>query len=529
VSFDLVLRGGAVADGTGAPLRVADVALTGDCLTLLAPGAPAEAAESADVTGSVVAPGFIDVHTHSDTATMLGEGTDALAHAAVLQGVTVEICGNCGSAMFPAPSDHFPTPEPETRTASGGGIRTFPDFEAFAAAHEAVPRANHLVSLAGHGTLREAVLGHADRAATPDELATMCALLDADLRAGAAGLSTGLIYTPGTYADTQEVVALAAVAARHGKPYVTHLRDEMSRVEEALEEAVQIAQRSGAALHVSHHKTAGKYGWGRTERTLPRLAELRAAGLDVSCDVYPYTAGSTSLSAMLPPWANADGRGALLRRLTDTGQRERIRRAIAEGVPGWENTVGNGGWDRISVAGAAAHPELQGRTVAEIAAGRGLDPVDLVAELLIAEAGEVTIISHSMREDDVRRVLAGPFTMIGSDGVPKPGLPHPRWAGTFPRVLGHYARDLGLMNVETAVHRMTGLAAARFGLTGRGVLRDGAHADLVVFDPETVADRATYTEPLLPPSGIHRVLVAGRTVVRDGLVTAARPGRMLRP
>ncbi|MGI8332650.1 N-acyl-D-amino-acid deacylase family protein [Actinomadura scrupuli] len=527
MSFDLVLRGGAVADGTGAPLRAADVAVAGDSLTLLAPGAPADAAETADVTGAVVAPGFIDVHTHSDIATMLGEGTEALAHAAVRQGVTVEICGNCGSAMFPAPP--HPSPAPDREPPVAGGARIFAGFEAFAAAHAAVPRANHLASLAGHGTLRAAVLGHADRAATPGELATMCALLDADLRAGAAGLSTGLIYTPGTYAGTEEVIALAAVAARHGKPYVTHLRDEMSRVEEALEEAVLIARRSGAALHVSHHKTAGKYGWGRTERTLPRLAGLRAAGLDVTCDVYPYTAGSTSLSALLPPWANAGGLYALLRRLADAGQRERMRRAIADGVPGWENTVGNGGWDRISVAGASAHPGLQGRTIAEIAAGRGLDPVDLAAELLIAEAGQVTIISHSMREDDVRRVLADPFTMIGSDGVPKPGLPHPRWAGTFARVLGHYARDLGLMSVETAVHRMTGLAAARFGLIGRGVLADGAHADLVVFDPATVGDRATYAEPLLPPAGVHRVVVAGRTVVRDGAVTGARPGRVLRP
>jgi N-acyl-D-amino-acid deacylase len=528
VTFDLILRGGDIADGTGAPLRAADLAVTGDSLTLLSPGAPAETAETVDVTGAVVAPGFIDVHTHSDVATMLGEGGDALAHAAVRQGGTVEICGNCGSAMFPALPHHFPLLDRETRAAFGGGVKIFRDFEAFATAHEAVPRANHLVSLAGHGTLRTAVLGHADRAATPDELGTMCALLDADLRAGAAGLSTGLIYTPGTYADTEEVVALAVIAAQHGKPYVTHLRDEMSGVEEALEEAVQIARRSGAALHVSHHKTAGKYGWGRTERTLRRLAGLRAAGLDVTCDVYPYTAGSTSLSALLPPWANEGGIAALLRRLAAAGQREKMRRAIADGVPGWENTVGNGGWDRISVASATANPELEGRTIAEIAAGRGLDPVDLVAELLITEAGDVMITSHSIREDDVRRVLTSPFTMIGSDGVPKPGLPHPRWAGTFPRVLGRYARDLGLMSVETAVHRMTGLAAARFALSGRGVLRDGAHADVVVFDPETVADRATYTEPLLAPRGIQRVLVAGRTVVCDGAVTGARPGRMLR-
>ncbi|YCK42405.1 N-acyl-D-amino-acid deacylase family protein [Actinomadura sp. ATCC 39365] len=367
------------------------------------------------------------------------------------------------------------------------------------------------------------MLGYEDRPATPAELATMCALLDDALAAGAAGLSTGLIYTPGTYGDTAEVVALARVAARHGKPYVTHLRDEMSRVEEALEEAVEIARRSGAALHVSHHKTAGKHAWGRTLRTLPRIAELRTQGMDLTCDVYPYTEGSTSLSAMFPPWANDGGTEALLDRLRDPGQRDRMRAAIEAGVPGWENTVGNGGWDRISVACATRHPEAEGRTIAEL----GGDPVDAAAELLLAEDGEVTIISHSMREDDVQRVLASEFAMIGSDGVPKPGHPHPRLAGTFPRVLGRYSRDQGLFPVETAVHKMTGMAAERFGLADRGVVRDGAHADLVLLDPATVADGATYADPLLPPIGIRAVVVAGRLAVEDNRLTEDRPGRII--
>ncbi|MEV0586380.1 D-aminoacylase [Nonomuraea sp. NPDC050310] len=514
MTYDLLLRGGQLADGTGAPLRAADLAASSGRLTLLPPGAPATARAEVDVTGSVVAPGFIDVHTHSDGTALLGPLTD-LALAAVRQGVTVEICGNCGSSMFPAGPG---------RTDDRAAI--FTGFPAFAEAHERAGRANHLAALAGHGTLRAAVIGEADRPATPAELAAMADRLDADLRAGAAGLSTGLIYTPGTYAGTDEVVALAAVAARHGKPYVTHLRDEMARVEEALEEAVEIARRSGAALHVSHHKTAGKHAWGRTERTLARLDELRAAGLDVTCDVYPYTAGSTSLSAMLPPWANDGGSEALAARLADPAQRELMRRAIADGVPGWENTVGNGGWDRISIACAEHRPADEGRVIADLAADRGLDPLDLVAELLAG--GEVTIISHSMVEEDVQRVLGRPYTMIGSDGVPKPGRPHPRWAGTFPRVLGHYGRDLGLLGVAEAVRRMTGLAAERFGLRDRGVLRDGAHADLVVFDPAAVADRATYAEPLLPPAGIALVAVAGEIVVRDGAPTGALPGKVLR-
>ncbi|HMG64187.1 MAG TPA: amidohydrolase family protein, partial [Streptosporangiaceae bacterium] len=402
--FELLIRGGDLADGTGSPLRRADVGVAAGSVTVLPAGASATATRVHDATGQVVAPGFVDAHTHSDLTTLAGLG-EAQAHAAVLQGVTVEICGNCGDSAFPRP---------------------YADFTAFARAHQANGRANHLVSLAGHGTLRGTVVGHEDRAATPGELTAMCRVLDEALTAGAAGLSSGLIYTPGSYADTAEVTALAAVAARHRKPYVTHLRDEMSQVEAALDEAVRIAHDSGAALHVSHHKTAGRYAWGGTLRTLPRLEQLRAGGMDITCDVYPYTAGSTALAAMLPPWAHDGGPELLLKRLGDPAARERMRGSIAEGVPGWENTVGNGGWDRISVAGAARHPHLQGRTVADIAAERGADAVDLVAELLLAEDGDVTIISHSMREDDVQRVLSTPFAMIGSDGVPKPGLPHPR-------------------------------------------------------------------------------------------------------
>jgi len=518
MELDLLLHGGRIADGTGAPLRAADVGVRGGTISVLPPGAtiPDAAGVALDVSGLVIAPGFVDAHTHSDTTALGGVG-QAAADAAAVQGVSVEICGNCGTSAFPA--------------ASGGpGARDFPDFPDFAAfadAHRAAGRSNHIASLVGHGTLRAAVVGRAARPATGAEIDTMRGLLGDALDAGAVGLSTGLIYTPGCYADTAEITALAEVCAEHGKPYVTHLRDEMSRVEAALAEAVEIADRSGAALHVSHHKTAGKYAWGGTERTLSLLDALRSTGMDVTCDVYPYTAGSTALSAMLPPWAHDGGTARLLERLGDPTERERMRVAIEQGVPGWENTVGNGGWDRISVAGASQHPELIGETVAAAADAQGLDPLELVAQLLIAERGDVTIISHSMREDDVRRVLTAPFTMIGSDGVPRPGLPHPRWAGTFARILGHYVRDLDLLSIPEAVRKMTGACAQRFRLAGRGLIADGAHADLVVFDPELVIDRATFAEPLLPPLGVRLVLVDGHIVARDGVATGTRPGRVL--
>ncbi|MFI6532466.1 amidohydrolase family protein [Nonomuraea sp. NPDC050547] len=564
--LDLLITGARLADGTGAPLRPADVGALDGRVVLLPPSAPSHRGHAPvpspqgyapgsspqgyasgaprqrhapdagsrpdprarvvlDGAGMVVAPGFIDVHTHSDAASLFGPEFAELAAAPVRMGVTTEICGNCGSSLFPALPERLEELSRSSRTSFGGRVAIFRDFAGFAEAHAGAPRANHLASLVGHGTLRAGVVGYEDRAASPYELDVMCGLLGDALAAGAAGLSTGLIYTPGTYGGTDEVVALASVAARYGRPYVTHLRDEMARVEEALEEAAEIARRSGAALHVSHHKTAGRHAWGRTERTLARLAELRAGGMDVTCDVYPYTAGSTSLSAMLPPWANDGGTSALLERLRDPAQRARMRRAIAEGVPGWENTVGNGGWDLISVASAVGHRELEGRTIASL----GGDPVDAAAELLLAEGGQVTIISHSMREDDVRRVLAAEFTMIGSDGVPKPGRPHPRIAGTFPRVLGHYAREEGLLSLEAAVHKMTGMAAGRFGLAGRGVVRDGAHADLVVFDPAAIADAATYADPLLPPRGLAAVVVAGETAVTGGEPTGATPGGIVTP
>lgn len=509
MDINLLLHGGRIADGTGAPLRAADVGVCGGTVRVLPPGAlsPASSCAAIDVSGLVLAPGFIDTHTHSDTTVLDDRLTAEAVNAATVQGVTVEICGNCGSSSFPA--DRFAT------------------FTDFVNAHAAAWRSNHIASLVGHGTLRAAVVGHVARSATRAEIDTMRGLLGDALDAGAVGLSTGLIYTPGSYADTAEIVALAEVCAVHGKPYVTHLRDEMARVEAALAEAVEIAERSGAALHVSHHKTAGKFAWGGTERTLPFLESLRDKGMDVTCDVYPYTAGSTALSAMLPPFAHDGGTRRLLERLEDHGERERMRETIERGVPGWENTVGNGGWDRISVAGAPQHPELVGRTIADAAEERGLDPLDLVAEMLLAASGDVTIISHSMREDDVRRVLATPFAMIGSDGVPRPGLPHPRWAGTFARVLGHYARDLQILSIPEAVRKMTGASAARFGLAGRGLIRDGAYADLVAFDLETIIDRATFAEPLLPPEGVRLVVVDGQIVARDGRVTGARPGKAL--
>nr|WP_269439019.1 D-aminoacylase [Arthrobacter caoxuetaonis] len=484
-----------------------------------------------DVTGLVVSPGFIDVHTHSDATALDARSTPPdLAWAAARQGVTTEIAGNCGYSLFPSAQDsaHADSLRDFCTALLGPAGSPVPGMEGFAASHNKAARVNNIASLQGHSSLRAAVLGFAQRRATPEETDQMCTLLDDALNAGAAGWSSGLIYPPGTYADTAELIALGRVSARHRVPYVTHLRDEMSRVEAALDEALEISRRSGTALHVSHHKTAGRNGVGKSATTLAMMDAARSEGLDVTCDVYPYVAGSTSLHAMLPPWASAGGFQALLARLAEPVQRERMRASIEHGEPGWENTIGNGGWDRIDIAGAPKHPAAEGHSIAKLAAQAGQDPVDFVADLLLAETGAVTIISHSMDEADMQRVMAHPGTMIGSDGVPRDGKPHPRWAGTFARVLGRYVRELGLLSLEDAVLRMTALPAQRFGLADRGSLVPGAVADVVVFDPAAVEDRATFTEPLRRPIGIEHVFVAGREILCGQRLTGAAPGVTVR-
>jgi dihydroorotase/N-acyl-D-amino-acid deacylase len=532
VPSTFLLRGGRVIDGTGQPARQHDVGFVRG--RIVRSDSPELAdAPIIDVAGLVVSPGFIDVHTHSD-ATMLSTKLHGdpphLALAAVRQGVSTEIAGNCGYSMFPGASQAGAEEALAQFTATifGTGIAPCDDFGAYEGQQNDLGRVNNIASLTGHSSLRAAAMGFEQRTATDAETTLMMTLLEGSLSAGAVGWSSGLIYAPGTYADTEELVALGRVSANAGAPYVTHLRDEMQHVEEALEEALHIARQSGTALHVSHHKTAGKYSIGKTETTLLMMDAARSEGLDVTCDVYPYVAGSTQLHAMLPPWIVDGGIGKMLARLSDFSVRDRIRMDITNGLVGWENTVGNGGWDRIDIATSPSHVAAEGQPVATLAKQAGQDPVDYVADLLIAEAGNVTIISRSMDEVDVQRVLAHPGTMIGSDGVPKGGKPHPRWAGTFARILGRYVREFEVLTLEDAVHRMTGLPARRFGLSGRGVLTEGNIADIVVFDPASVGDGATFADPLQPPTGIEHVFVHGHHVIAEQKLTGAAPGVMVR-
>jgi N-acyl-D-amino-acid deacylase len=526
--FETVLSGGAVVDGTGASPFGADVAITGDTIVAVGDLRNAQARERVDVAGLVVSPGFIDVHTHSDLAPLLDDRHEELKLATLRQGVTTEICGNCGFSVFPAPSERRDDLQRHTRSIFGPEAKVYAGLEDYRAAVGRGGLVTNLATLVGHGTLRAGVVGFANRTAEPAELRAMRAAAAAALDDGAVGLSSGLVYAPGVFAPADELVELARAAAERGRPYVSHIRNEADDVDEAIAEALLIGAESGARVQISHHKTAGRRNWGRTVETLEQIAEARERGVDVTLDVYPYTAGSTILASLLPPWANEGGMDALLGRLGSAEQRERIRRDLSRGLERWQRLVENEeGWENVRIASAPRHRAYEGMTIAALAQAERVDPVDLVADLLRAEDGQTTVVVALMAEQDVERVLASPLAMLGSDGIPLPGKPHPRWAGTFVRVLGHYVRERGLMTLESAVHKMTGLSAERFGLDRRGRIAEGMTADLVVFDPATVRDAATYDEPLLAPLGIHHVLVNGEFGVRDGAPTGRKAGAFL--
>ncbi len=527
MTFELILSGGTVVDGSGGEPFAADVGIRAGRIEAVGNLAAADAGERLDVAGAFVAPGFIDVHTHSDLAPFLDEAHSDLRLASLRQGVTTEICGNCGFSVFPAAGERQADVLRYLRAVLGADAQAFSSLEDYRVALDAQTLVTNIGTLVGHGTLRAGVLGFAARPPDRSELREMQRSLDHACSDGALGFSSGLIYTPGSYAATDELIDLARTAAEHSVPYVSHIRNEMDHVDSAIEEALRIGAESGASVQISHLKAAGERNWGRTVETLERLERARDEGVDVTVDVYPYTAGSTTLSALLPPWVSEGGIDALLARLGSARERARIVADFDDGVEGWQQLVSPGRWDVVRVASAPHDPSLEGLTIARIAADRGVEELDLVADMLVAAEGNVTVIISIMDEADVARVLASPFSMIGSDGIPQPGKPHPRWAGSFVRILSHYVRDEGLLTLQTAVRKMTSMPAQRFGLAGRGLVAEGMGADLVVFVLDELEDRATYSDPLREPRGVRHTLVDGMFGVRDSVATETRAGHFL--
>lgn len=472
---DFVLRGGEVIDGSGRPRFRADVAVAGDRVAAVGEVAKAAGARDIDVSGRIVAPGFIDVHTHDDRALF---ATPDMAMKAS-QGVTTVVTGNCGVSLAPLTLDRAPPPPLDLIGDRGDYL--YPRFADYLAALDCTPAALNAACLVGHSSLRVGTMSELDRPARDSEVAAMQARLQEALDAGAIGLSTGLYYAPAAHAPPVEVEALTRLLGPAGALYTTHMRDEGEHVLDSLDESFAAGRAGHAPVVISHHKTTGVANFGRTAETLPRIAAAMQRQ-EVGLDVYPYIASSTVLT---------------------TG---RLDAAI-----------------KVLITWSKPMPEMAGRELADIAADWGVGLAAAAQRLQPAGA-----IYWMMDEADVQRVLAFAHSMVGSDGLPHDVHPHPRLWGTFPRVLGHYSRDLGLFDLETAVHKMTGLSAARFGLTGRGAVAPGAYADLCVFDPAKVIDRATFAEPTLPAAGIAHVFVNGRPVWSEGRPTGNRPGRALR-
>ncbi len=502
VQYDLLLAGGTVVDGTGAPGFAADVAIRGDRIVRVSrtPLPAANARRVIDARGRVVAPGFIDLHAHLDPLVGLPSGGSLLR-----QGVTTALGGPDGSSPWPLAA-HL-----DTLARLGTGF--------------------NVAFLVGHGTIRRQVLGLEARAPTPGELERMRALVRQGMRDGAFGLSTGLKYVPGAFAGTDEIVALAAVADSSGGIYTSHLREEGLGLLDGVREAIEIGRRAGIPVILTHHKVIGQPMWGASVTTLAMVDSARAEGIDVVVDQYPYSASYTGIDILIPSWAMAGGDSAFLRRLADPDTGRRVLAATLENL---RTDRGAGDIARVQFARVAWEPELEGRTLADWARMLGRPPTLETGAALVLEAarrGGASAIFHAMDEGDIERIMRHPHTMIASDGRPtEPGIahPHPRWYGTFPRVLARYVRERHVLTLEQAIHKMTGMPAARLGLADRGRVAEGAFADIVIFDPARIADRATYEAPHQYPAGIDAVIVNGIVAVDERGFTAARPGRVLR-
>jgi dihydroorotase/N-acyl-D-amino-acid deacylase len=500
--YDLLIAGGTVLDGTGAPGFRADVGVAGGRIVRVSrePLPRGAAARVIDASGLVVAPGFIDLHAHIEGILRMPD-----AESAVRQGVTLVVGGPDGGGPWP--------------------------FGAYVNRVDKLRLGPNAAFLTGHNTIRRAVLGLADRAPTPEELDRMQRMVAEAMGEGAFGISTGLFYLPGTFARTDEVIALARVAADSGGIYTSHLREEGLGLLKGVAEAIEIGRQAKIPVVLTHHKAVGKAMWGASEQSLAMIDSARAAGIDVMADQYPYTASSTSFSVLIPAWAREGGDTAFARRVKAPALRDSIARGIVFIL---ENDRGGGDLRRVQFASVRWKKDLEGRTLYDWAVERGVTPTSQGAVDLVIEGelkGSASMIYHVMDEGDVERIMRHPMTAIASDGSlnrPGSGVPHPRGYGTFPRVLGVYVRERGVLTLPDAVRKMTSLPAWRLGRADRGKIAEGLVADITIFDPATVKDRATFTQPHQYPAGIPYVIVNGVPVVDQGRFTAHRPGRVLR-
>ena len=543
MTYDIVIKEGLIVDGSGRPGFKADLAVKGGRIAKIDEVIDVEADRIINAEGLAVCPGFIDIHTHSDFVLLV----NPKAESKVRQGVTTEVVGNCGGSAAPARGAAL---ERAKRIMSGYGIDRveWTSFSDYLNLLERKGIAINVVALVGHGTVRQCVLGMENRPPTERELQEMRSLVAEAMEAGAFGMSSGLVYPPGRYASTEELIELCKVVASYGGIYASHIRGERETIVEAIKEAIEIGRRSGVSVQISHHP-AKIGGWGKSKETLRLIEEAREEGIDVNCDMHPYIAGSTGLSALLPPWVQEGGPEKIVQRLKNEELRKKIRQdMIEEKIPGPGpcGLVKRGMWDKLMLADCEKNKGLIGLNFEEIARRRGKDPFEAYFDLLVEEEARGMVVGFYYNEEDIRRVLLHPTSMIGSDGYALApygplgkGKMHPRSYGTFPMVFRKYVRgesrkeliyDDGakLLTLEKAVMKMTSVTAKKLGLKDRGLLKEGMRADIVILDPKRVADKATYLDPYQYPEGIEYVIVNGELVIDAGEHTGSLPGMVLR-
>ena len=529
--YDVVISNGRVVDGSGNPWYRADVAIKDGRIAALGHLSGAVAARRIDAAGRVVAPGFIDMHSHASWALL----ADGRAASKITQGVTLEIEGE-GESVAPMTDAMI-----AARQAEYDRLKVAPDWRSlddyFRRLEKTPPTVNFATYL-GTVNPREAVIGFADRAATPAELERMRQITRDAMEDGALGIYSALMYSPDRFNRTEELVELAKVAASYGGLYQSHIRSESDAVLDAVEEVFRIAREAKIPGHITHFKVTYKQNWGRMPEVLARIEAARRQGLDITADLYPYVRAGGSFTALLPPWAQEGGRAKIVERLSDPATRERIKSELATPTAAWENEYygaggGPAGFRIVNVAGRPKLKGYEGKTLAELAATLGADPRDVVLDIILAGDASMTVLITN--EDDLRLAMQRPWVAFGSDGASvapdgplSAGGTHPRSYGTYPKIFGEYVRKLGLLTVEDAVRRSTSLPAQRLGIRDRGLLREGFWADVVVFDPDTIIDRSTEDQPHRFSEGVAYVLVNGVPVVDDSKITAARPGKVVR-